>query len=452
VTTSTPPLDQLTGWRYRRPRPTLPESYQSIAVPHPGAGVLRKLLAFAGPGYLIAVGYMDPGNWATDLAGGARFGYTLLSVILLSNLIAILLQALSLKLGIVTGRDLAQACRDHYSRPVSFALWVGCEIAIAACDLAEVIGSAIALNLLFGIPLLWGVCLTALDVLMILLLQQRGFRWLEAFVLALVVTIAVCFAVEVILSRPAAREVLGGLVPSAEIVTNPAMLYIAIGILGATVMPHNLYLHSSIVQTRKVGADEASKREAIRYATIDSTAALLFAFLVNGAILVVAAATFHTSGHRDVADIHDAYQLLTPLLGSAAASGLFALALLASGQNSTITGTLAGQIVMEGFLDIRLPAWLRRLITRLIAIVPAVVVTALYGETGTGKLLILSQVILSLQLSFAVVPLVYFTSQKSKMGPFANGKPLAATAWVVAAVIIGLNAWLLIETFRPMLG
>jgi manganese transport protein len=448
---STPPVEQVSGWRYPRTLPSLPESHHSIHVPR-GVPLWRKALAFAGPGYMVAVGYMDPGNWATDLAGGARFGYTLLSVILISNLMAILLQALALKLGIVTGRDLAQACRDHYSRPVSFVLWVLCEIAIAACDLAEVIGSAIALNLLFGIPLVWGVCLTALDVLLILLLQHKGFRYLEAFVIALVATIGVCFAVELLMARPAIAEVMGGLVPRAEIVSNPAMLYIAIGILGATVMPHNLYLHSSIVQTRKVLPDEASRREAIRFATLDSTLALLFAFFINAAILILAAATFHQTGHQEVADIGDAYRLLTPLLGTTLASTLFAVALLASGQNSTITGTLAGQIVMEGFLNIRLPAWLRRLITRLIAIVPAVIVTALYGEHGAGSLLILSQVILSLQLSFAVVPLVYFTSQRRKMGEFVNSPLLAGAAWAVAVVIVGLNAWLLIGTFREWLA
>jgi manganese transport protein len=444
---TSPPVEQLGGWRYPRTLPSLPESHHTIHIPR-GVPFWRKALAFAGPGYMVAVGYMDPGNWATDLAGGSRFGYTLLSVILISNLMAILLQALALKLGIVTGRDLAQACRDHYSRPVSFGLWIMCEIAIAACDLAEVIGSAIALNLLFGIPLIWGVCLTAFDVLLILLLQNKGFRYLEAFVIALVATVGICFAVELAMARPAIADVLVGLVPRTEIVSNPAMLYIAIGILGATVMPHNLYLHSSIVQTRKVLPDEASRREAIRFATLDSTLALLFAFFINAAILILAAATFHQTGHQDVADIGDAYKLLTPLLGTTLASTLFAVALLASGQNSTITGTLAGQIVMEGFLNIRLPAWLRRLITRLIAIVPAVIVTALYGEHGAGALLILSQVILSLQLSFAVIPLVFFTSQRSKMGAFVNRPALAAVAWAVAAVIVGLNGWLLIGTFR----
>jgi manganese transport protein len=446
-----PPVGGLAGWRYPRTQPSLPESHGSVRVPR-SASVWRKALAFAGPGYMVAVGYMDPGNWATDLAGGARFGYTLLSVILLSNLMAILLQSLAVKLGIVTSRDLAQACRDHYSRPVSFVLWVLCEIAIAACDLAEVLGAAIALNLLFGIPLIWGVVLTALDVLLILLLQQKGFRRLEAFVIALIATIGVCFAVELAMARPALAEIARGLVPTSRIVTDPAMLYIAIGILGATVMPHNLYLHSSIVQTRRVAPDDASKREAIRYATIDSTVALLFAFLINAAILILAASAFHRTGNQGVADIGDAYHLLTPLLGTTAAGTLFAVALLAAGQNSTVTGTLAGQIVMEGFLDIRLPAWLRRLITRLIAIVPAVIVTALYGEQGVGALLILSQVILSLQLSFAVIPLVQFTGERRKMGTFTNGPGLRALAWGVAAVIVALNGWLLVGTFREWLA
>ncbi|HRP08604.1 MAG TPA: Nramp family divalent metal transporter, partial [Gemmatimonadales bacterium] len=364
----------------------MPESYRTITVPR-NASFFRRLLAFAGPGYMVAVGYMDPGNWATGLAGGARFGYTLLSVILLSNLMAMVLQSLAVKLGVVSGRDLAQACRDHYSRPVSFVLWILCEIAIAACDLAEVLGAAIALNLLFGIPLVWGVLITAVDVLLILLLQHKGFRWLEAFVIVLVATIGGCFAVEMFLARPDAMGVAGGLIPTTEIVTNPAMLYIALGILGATVMPHNLYLHSSIVQTRHVGDDREGKRDAIRLGTVDSCIALGFAFLVNAAILILAASTFHGTGYEHVADIMDAHQLLAPLLGTSLASILFAVALLASGQNSTVTGTLAGQIVMEGFLDIRLPAWLRRLITRMIAIIPAVIVTALYGEQGTGSLL-----------------------------------------------------------------
>jgi manganese transport protein len=401
---------------------------------------------------MVAVGYMDPGNWATDLAGGARFGYTLLSVVLLSNLMAMLLQALAVKLGIATGRDLAQACRDHYSRPVSFMLWVFCEIAIAACDLAEVIGSAIALNLLFGIPLIWGVVATALDVLLILLLQQKGFRRLEAFIVALIITVGICFTAEIIFSHPALSAVLGGLIPTGQIITNPNMLYIAIGILGATVMPHNLYLHSAIVQTRNVADDVASKREAIRHGTIDSTVALTIAFLINGAILVMASATFHGTGHESVADIGDAYKLLAPLLGTSIASVLFAVALLASGQNSTVTGTLAGQIVMEGFLDISLPPWLRRMITRLLAIIPAVIVTAIYGEHGIGALIILSQVILALQLSFAVVPLVLFTSSRAKMGEFANHPATIVLAWTTAIVIAGLNGWLLVGMARQWLA
>ncbi len=425
------------------PRPSLPESFRSIPVPVGNGLFWRKLGAFAGPGYLVAVGYMDPGNWATDLAGGSAFGYTLLSVILLSNIMAMVLQALSAKLGIVTGLDLAQACRAHYSPPVRMALWVLCELAIIACDLAEVIGTAIALQLLFGIPLVVGVVLTALDVMLILALQQRGFRWLEAFVIALLVIIAGCFAVELALSQPEIGAIAGGLVPKAEIVTNPAMLYIAIGIIGATVMPHNLYLHSSIVQTRQFDRSHAGKREAIRFATLDSSIALTLALFINASILILAASTFHAAGRTDVAEIQDAYQLLTPMLGLGAASTLFALALLASGQNSTITATLAGQIVMEGFLNIRLPAWLRRLITRLAAIVPAVTVAALYGESGTAKLLVLSQVILSLQLPFAVVPLVQFTSDRTKMGEFVNPIWLKLAAWLISAVIISLNLKLL---------
>jgi manganese transport protein len=414
---------------------------------------LRKLLAFAGPGFLVSVGYMDPGNWATDLAGGARYNYTLLSVIMLSNLMAILLQSLAVKLGVVSGRDLAQACRDHFSKPVSFVLWVFCEIAIAACDLAEVIGSAIALNLLFGIPMIWGVCLTALDVLVILFLQQKGFRMIEALVITLIGTIGVCFGLEILFAQPHWLGIARGFfVPSSQIVFDPGMLYIAIGILGATVMPHNLYLHSAIVQTRNFARTPEGKREAIRFCTIDSTFALSLALFVNAAILVVAAATFHRNGYTNVADIHDAYKLLTPLLGVTGASTLFALALLASGQNSTLTGTLAGQIVMEGFLNIRLRPWLRRLITRAIAIVPAVIVTALYGARGTGQLLILSQVILSMQLSFAVFPLVMFTSDKLKMGEFVNPRWIKVLSWIVAVFIAALNAWLLVQTFREWLA
>jgi manganese transport protein len=389
---------------------------------------------------------MDPGNWATDLAGGAQFGYTLLTVILASNLMAILLQGLASKLGIVTGRDLAQACRDHYSRPVSFLLWVGCEIAIAACDLAEVIGTAIALNLIFHIPIAYGVVITSLDVLLVLYLQNKGFRLLEALVIALIATVGACFLFEIIISKPPFAAVMRGFLPSPEVVTNQAMLYIAVGILGATVMPHNLYLHSSIVQTRQYDETPAGKREAVHFAFIDSTLALSFALFINAAILIMAAATFHTSGHSAVGEIQDAYKLLTPLLG-AGASTVFALALLASGQNSTLTGTLAGQIVMEGFLNIRLRPWLRRLITRSIAIIPAAIVAILYGESGTAKLLVLSQVVLSMQLSFAVFPLVTFTSDKLKMGEFANPVWLKGLAYAVALVIAGLNIWLLLQFF-----
>jgi manganese transport protein len=448
---SHPPVERHIGWRRPRVAPSLPESYRTIKIPR-GAGFWRKALAFAGPGYLVAVGYMDPGNWASDLAGGAQFGYALLSVILLSNLMAMLLQGLAVRLGIATGRVLAQACRDHYSTPVAMVLWVLCEIAIAACDLAEVIGSAIALNLLFGIPLIWGVCLTALDVLIILFLHQRGFRWLEAVVITLVAVVGACFAVELFLSKPDAGEVARGLIPTTQILSNPMMLYIAIAILGATVMPHNLYLHSSIVQTRHYGDDVESRREAIRFSTFDSTIALLFAFFINGAILVLSAATFHLAGYNGVADIADAHRLLAPLLGTTAASVLFAVALLASGQNSTITGTLAGQIVMEGFLNLRLAPWLRRLVTRGIAIVPAIIVTAIYGAKGTVSLLILSQVILSLQLSFAVIPLVQFTGDKAKMGELVIRPVTRMTAWLVATVIVALNAWLLVGTFGEWMG
>ena len=437
------------GWRRPRLAPSLAEVYRTVPVSE-GAW-WRKALAFAGPGYLVAVGYMDPGNWATDLAGGSKFGYALLSVILLSNLTAILLQGLASKLGIVTGRDLAQACRDHYSRPTSIALWVICEIAIAACDLAEVIGSAIALNLLFGISLPWGIAITALDVLLVLFLQHKGFRLLEALVVALIATIAGCFLFEIIIARPDLGAVAAGFVPGPSILSDPGKLYIAIGILGATVMPHNLYLHSSVVQTRRYEETAAGRRVAVRYAFIDSTIALSCALFINAAILVVAAATFHTSGHTEVAEIQHAYELLTPLLGVAGASAVFALALLASGQNSTLTGTLAGQIVMEGFLNIRIRPWLRRLITRVIAIVPAALTAIFFGESGTARLLILSQVILSLQLSFAVFPLVRFTSDRAKMGEFVNAPWLKALAYTVAVAIAGLNAWLLAQTFRSSL-
>jgi manganese transport protein len=437
------------GWRHARVAPSLAEVYRSVPVSH--ASTWRKMLAFAGPGYLVAVGYMDPGNWATDLAGGSAFGYTLLCVILASNLMAILLQGLSAKLGIVTGRDLAQACRDHYGPKTNFVLWVLCEIAIAACDLAEVIGAAIALNLLFDIPLPWGVAITAIDVMLVLYLQNKGFRLLEALVIALVATVGACFLFEILLSKPDMVGVMKGFIPSTQVITNPTMLYIAIGILGATVMPHNLYLHSSIVQTRKYEETSSGKKEAFKFAFLDSTIALSFALFINAAILIVAAATFHKTGRTEVAEIQDAYQLLTPLLG-AGASTVFALALLASGLNSTLTGTLAGQIVMEGFLNIRLRPWLRRLITRGIAIVPAAIVAILYGASGTAKLLVLSQVILSLQLSFAVFPLVMFTSDKAKMGEFVNPGWVKALAYSVAVIIATLNVWLLYQTFTGWLS
>jgi manganese transport protein len=431
-----------------RPTPSLPDAFASVRITD-APGFWRRVLGFVGPGFLISVGYMDPGNWATDLAGGSRYGYTLLFVIMLSNLMAILLQSLALKLGIASERDLAQACRESYGRRTNFILWLFAEIAIAACDLAEVIGSAIALQLLFGIPLLLGVIITGADVLLILLLQNRGFRYLEALVITLIGTIGALFAIEVIASRPEWLSITHNFfIPSHQIVTNPEMLYIAIGILGATVMPHNLYLHSSIVQTRDYPRTSAGKREAIRFANIDSATALMLALFVNAAILILAADVFHRNGHFEVAEIGDAYKLLTPMLGFAGASTMFALALLASGQNSTITGTLAGQIVMEGFLHIRLKPWLRRLITRSVAIIPTVIVTFFYGSRGTSELLILSQVILSMQLSFAVFPLVAFTSDARKMGEFVNARWLKQLSYAVAVLIAALNAWLLIQLFH----
>ena len=437
------------AWRFSGPeedaRPSLPEVYSSIHVPAGGLW-LRRFLAFAGPGYMISVGYMDPGNWATDIAGGSRFGYTLLAVILLSNLMAILLQALSVRLGIATGRDLAQACRAHYSRPVNIGLWLACEAAIIACDLAEVIGTAIALQLLFGIPLIAGALITALDAFLLLLLMNKGFRFLEAFVIALLIVIAACFAVQIVAAAPPIAAVLRGFVPSPEIVTNREMLYVAIGIIGATVMPHNLYLHSSVVQTRAYANSDEGRRDAIRWATADSTIALMLALFINAAILIVAASTFHATGHSDVTEIGEAFRLLSPLLGLGIASTLFALALLASGLNSTVTATLAGQIVMEGFLRLRIPNWARRLITRGIAIVPVVIVTALYGDKGTAQLLVLSQVILSMQLPFAVIPLVRFVSDKRKMGVFVIPVWVAVLAWLVASVIVILNVKLLADT------
>ncbi|WP_315764658.1 Nramp family divalent metal transporter [Sphingomonas sp. Y38-1Y] len=425
--------------------PSLPESYRSIAVHPPTVAFWRRLGAFAGPGYMVAVGYMDPGNWATDIAGGSAFGYTLLSVILLSNLMAMVLQSLSAKLGIVAGRDLAQACAERYGPVARWVLWILCETAIIACDLAEVIGTAIALQLLFGIPLVAGIAITAVDVMLILALQRFGFRKLEAFIIALLIVIAGCFGAELIFSQPNVAAIARGLIPAPQIVTNPAMLYIAIGILGATVMPHNLYLHSSIVQTRSFDRTEPGQRDALKMATIDSTIALGLAFFINASILILAAATFHTAGRTEVAEIQEAYQLLTPMLGVGVASTLFAVALLASGQNSTVTGTLAGQIVMEGFLKLRFPVWLRRIVTRLIAIVPAATVAALYGESGTARLLVLSQVVLSLQLPFAVWPLVQFTSDRKLMGGFVNGPVLKVVAWAICLTVIGLNLTLLAQ-------
>jgi len=421
---------------------SLPEVHRSIPVPA-HYSFWRKLLAFAGPGFMVAVGYMDPGNWATDLAGGSKFGYALLSVVLISNFFAMILQHLSVKLGIVTGRDLAQLCRDKFSKPVAIFLWLMAEIMIIACDLAEIIGSAIALNLLFGLPIIIGVLVTALDVFVLLLLQNKGFRWLEAFVVTLIGTVTVIFLAEIAFSSPALGPVLAGFIPTTKLVFNPEMLYLAIGILGATVMPHNLYLHSAVVQTRRYEESASGKREAIKFATIDSTGALLLALFVNAAILIVAAATFYERGYHDVADIVDAYKLMSPLLGAGLASVLFAVALLASGQNSTVTATLAGQIIMEGFINLKIKPWLRRMITRVLAIFPAVVFIAIYGSDKVTELLIFSQVVLSIQLSFAVFPLLVFTGSKKVMGEFANSWFLSALAWVIGLIIAGLNVWLL---------
>jgi manganese transport protein len=436
--------DRLTGWRRERGDAPLADVNRTIAIPRSGPEA-RKLAAFLGPGYLVAVGYMDPGNWATSIAGGSRFGYTLLVVALVSNIMAIVLQSLCARLAIASGRDLAQACRDAYPRPVSLVLWFLAELAIVATDLAEVIGTAIGLNLLFGIPLEIGVLITALDVFLILYLQRLGFRYLEALIVALLAVIAICFGVQVALADPQWGEVIKGFAPTTAIVTNPEMLYLALGILGATVMPHNLYLHSAIVQTRAYGGSMPEKREALKYATIDSTVALMFALLINASILILAASAFHGTGRTEVAEIGEAHGLLAPLLGAAIAPTLFGIALLCCGLNSTVTATLAGQAVMEGFLDIRLPSWLRRLVTRLVAIVPAAVVTLWYGESGTAQLLILSQVILSLQLSFAVIPLVTFTSSRAKMGALVAPRWLVIFAGVIAAVIVALNVKLLVD-------
>ncbi|WP_185859577.1 Nramp family divalent metal transporter [Blattabacterium cuenoti] len=435
-----------TGWRNENKHPSLSEVFSSVPVPQQ-KGIWRKLFSFTGPGLLIAVGYMDPGNWATDIAGGSKFGYMLLSVIFISNFFAIILQHLALKLGIVSERDLAQACRDHYPPFISFILWILCEIAISACDLAEIIGSVLALKLLFCIPITWGVLITAIDILIILFFQYKGFRYIESVVAALIFTILVCFSFEIIRSKPEIFSILKGFIPNPEIIKNSQSFYISIGILGATVMPHNLYLHSSIIQTRDYPRTIEGKKMAIKYATIDSTLSLSLAFFINAAILIISAATFHKAGHTEVADIMHAHKLLTPILGSSLAGVFFALALLASGQNSTLTGTLAGQIVMEGFLNIRLKPWIRRLITRLIAIVPAMIASIVYGEKGTAELLIISQIILSVQLSFAIVPLVYFTGDSKKMGSFVNGPILKISAWLITVIVIFLNLFLLYDIF-----
>jgi len=430
-------LTQTNGWRREKTGETLEQSNASI---HVSKGpFLKRLMSFFGPGYLVAVGYMDPGNWATSLAGGSAFGYTLLSVILISNVMAILLQALSLRLGIASGRDLAQASRDAFSRPVGFVLWILAEGAIVATDLAEVIGTAIGLNLLFGIPLEIGVVLTALDVFLILWLQSKGFRLLEAFVITLTLLIFTCFAIEMAYAQPVWGDVLRGFIPQRDILKSPDMLFLALGILGATVMPHNLYLHSSIIQTRKIGPSRADKLDAIRMGTIDSTVALMFALFINASILILAAATFHTAGKFEVAEIQDAHALLDPMLGTSLASILFAVALLASGLNSTVTATLTGQIIMEGFINFKLAPWKRRLITRGIAIVPALIVTVLYGESGTARLLVLSQVMLSLQLPFAMVPLVLFTADNRKMNGLPAPRWLTHAAWLITVIIVTLN-------------
>ncbi|QIB35372.1 Nramp family divalent metal transporter [Ancylobacter pratisalsi] len=442
-------LDKLQGrstsfdWRRERGEPALSDVHGSIAVPK--KSTIWRFLAFMGPGYLVATGYMDPGNWATSLAGGSRFGYSLLTVALLSNMIAILLQALCSRLGVASGRDLAQACRDAFPRPVGFVLWLLAEAAICATDLAEVIGTAIGLNLLFGIPLEIGVVITALDVFLILLLQNLGFRWVEALVVALLAVIAACFGIQIALADPNWGEVIRGFAPTTEIVRNPDMLYLALGILGATVMPHNLYLHSAIVQTRRHDNTLEGKKDAIRLATWDSTLALMLALTINASILILAASTFHVGGTGEIADLGKAHELLNPLLGSTLAPTLFAIALLCCGLNSTVTATIAGQAVMEGFLDIRLAPWLRRLITRFIAIVPAAAVTIAYGESGAGALLIMSQVVLSLQLPFAVVPLIMFTADKRKLGALVAPRWQIVLASLAAVLIIVLNIKLIYD-------
>jgi manganese transport protein len=432
-------------WRRERGEASLVEAFRSVRVPSAKATPWRKFLAFLGPGYLVAVGYMDPGNWATSLAGGSRFGYALLFVALMSNIMAIILQSLCARLAVATGRDLAQACRDAYPRWAAWPLWLLAEVAVIATDLAEVIGTAIGLNLLFGIPLEIGVVLTALDVFIILWLQTKGFRWIEAFIITLIGVIAMCFLIQIALADPNWGEVIRGFAPTTQIVTNPDMLYLALGIIGATVMPHNLYLHSSIVQTRAYGEDLSAKREALKYATLDSTVALMFALTINASLLILAAAAFHKTGKTGVEELQQAHALLSPLLGSAIAPTLFGVALLCCGLNSTVTATMAGQIIMEGFIDIRIAAWLRRLVTRVIAIGPAIVVTILYGEGQTAKLLILSQVILSLQLPFAIVPLVHITASRRRMGELVSPPWLTAVAALIATLLVVLNIKIIVD-------
>ncbi len=432
-----------TGWRLAKGSASLAEVNGSVKV-STGNG-WRRFLSFFGPGYLVAVGYMDPGNWATALAGGSAFGYTLLSIVLMSNIMAILLQALSLRLGIAAGRDLAQACRDAFSPAVGRILWFLAEGAIIATDLAEVIGTAIGLNLLFGIPLEIGVVITAMDVFLILWLQNRGFRWVEAVVIALTTIIFACFMVQIAYAQPVWGDVLRGFIPQTDIAKSPDMLYLALGILGATVMPHNLYLHSSIIQTRKIGPTRADKLDAIRMGTIDSTVALTLALFVNASILILAAATFNVAGRTDIAEIQDAHTLLDPMLGAGIASTLFAVALLASGLNSTVTATLTGQIIMEGFLKLRMAPWARRLITRGIAIVPALIATVWYGESGTARLLVMSQVVLSMQLPFAMVPLVLFTANNQKMNGLPAPRWLTIAAWGITVIVVSLNLKLIFD-------
>ena len=430
------------AWRAERRVPSLPEVYRTVRVDR-HASLARRLLAFAGPGYLVAVGYMDPGNWATGLAAGSGYGHALLWVIVLSNAMAIVLQALAARLGIATGRDLAQACRDSYSRPTAIGLWILCELSICATDLAEVIGTATALELLLGIPIAWGVCLTAVDVFLVLWLQRRGFRYLEAATVALIAIVVACFSIELAFAHPAAGAVARGLIPDARTFAESGRLYLAIGILGATVMPHNLYLHSSIVQTRQFGLDPGGRRDAARLATLDLVGALLVAVVVNASIVVLAASAFHASGHTQVTELSDAYHLISPVLGAGAASVVFGIALLAAGKSSTVTATLTGQIVMEGFLALRVRPWLRRVVTRGLAILPALIVVAVAGERGLGKLLILSQAVLSLQLPFAIIPLVRITSDRGKMGDLVTPRWLAACAWIATAIVLGLDALVL---------